>query len=285
MASRKLIPGKQLGSPNCLYNTDPEWVETLRREDVRQTANFWRKDKRHLGLSEGANFYFKLRGHDVVVGRGKFSGLAQMSISDAWETFGIGNGVNSLEQLRERAHKVLNVPSGDEEISCIILDDLEFLEPKFYYRVSKEQFPPNILATKFFSDDELADLSRRFSAHSIVSDTIPEQVEVTEDLPEGATRKVRINAYERNREARRRCIEHYGPSCSVCGFNFSEVYGERGEGYIHVHHLLPLSKIGKKYRVNPIKDLRPVCPNCHSMLHWRGALLPLGELRALIRRR
>ena len=30
---------------------------------------------------------------------------------------------------------------------------------------------------------------------------------------------------------------------------------------IQVHHLVPLSAIGKKYRVDPIRDLRPVCPN------------------------
>jgi len=36
-----------------------------------------------------------------------------------------------------------------------------------------------------------------------------------------------------------------------------------------VHHLVPISKIGKKYRVDPIKDLRPVCPNCHAVIHLK----------------
>ncbi len=35
-----------------------------------------------------------------------------------------------------------------------------------------------------------------------------------------------------------------------------------GEGFIHVHHLKPLSEVGYEYRVDPIRDLRPVCPNC-----------------------
>lgn len=84
---------------------------------------------------------------------------------------------------------------------------------------------------------------------------------------EGATKTISVNAYERNPEARRKCIEHYGYDCFVCGFNFEKVYGEIGKGYIHVHHLKPLSEIKEGYLVDPIKDLRPVCPNCHALLH------------------
>jgi predicted HNH restriction endonuclease len=28
-----------------------------------------------------------------------------------------------------------------------------------------------------------------------------------------------------------------------------------------------LSRIGPDYVVNPIEDLRPVCPNCHAIIH------------------
>jgi 5-methylcytosine-specific restriction enzyme A len=40
-------------------------------------------------------------------------------------------------------------------------------------------------------------------------------------------------------------------------------------GFIHVHHLTPLSSLGTDYEVDPIRDLRPVCPNCHAVLHRR----------------
>jgi len=39
--------------------------------------------------------------------------------------------------------------------------------------------------------------------------------------------------------ARKRCLEHYGTKCTVCGFNFEAVYGELGKRFIHVHHLTP----------------------------------------------
>lgn len=97
---------------------------------------------------------------------------------------------------------------------------------------------------------------------------------------EGATRQIKVNAYERNAEARTICINHYGLNCSICGFNFEKFYGEVGAGFIHVHHLRPLSEIRQDYRLNPIKDLRPVCPNCHAMLHQRKPAYSIDELKA-----
>ena len=99
---------------------------------------------------------------------------------------------------------------------------------------------------------------------------------------EGAVRPIFVNAFERDRAARRACIEHFGASCAVCALRFEERYGALGEGFIHVHHLLPLSKIGTDYEVDPIKDLRPVCPNCHVMLHRRRPPLSIDELRSIL---
>ena len=101
---------------------------------------------------------------------------------------------------------------------------------------------------------------------------------------EGATKLVRVNIYERNPEARRQCIEYYGAKCVVCGFSFSSIYGEIGDGFIHVHHLTPLSEVQGEYEVDPIKDLRPVCPNCHAMLHRRNPPFDMKELELIIKR-
>ena len=86
-------------------------------------------------------------------------------------------------------------------------------------------------------------------------------------VPEGAKKQVTVDIRERNPEARRKCIEHYGATCVVCGFNFGKAYGDYFEGKIHVHHLKPLAKFTDEHDVNPIADLRPVCPNCHMILH------------------
>ncbi len=94
--------------------------------------------------------------------------------------------------------------------------------------------------------------------------------EVSSELKEGSKKSITVNSYERNPKARSECINRYGVSCTVCGFNFESTYGQRGKGFIHVHHLIPISNIGDEYEINPITDLRPVCPNCHAMLHRKG---------------
>ena len=66
------------------------------------------------------------------------------------------------------------------------------------------------------------------------------------------------------------------------GFDFEAVYGGLGRGFIHVHHLVPVSTIGKEYKIDPIQDLRPVCPNCHSMLHKNNPPLTIEELKNII---
>lgn len=101
---------------------------------------------------------------------------------------------------------------------------------------------------------------------------------------EGATRQISVNCYERNPYARQRCIEHYGCRCAVCGFDFEQVYGELGGGFIHVHHVKPLSEIGQEYRIDPIADLRPVCPNCHAMIHHGSDMMSIEDLRRKIKK-
>jgi len=110
--------------------------------------------------------------------------------------------------------------------------------------------------------------------------------DVKETHYEGSVSKTTVNRYERDDKARAKCIEHYGLTCSVCGFNFEEVYGELGAGFIHIHHLTLLSSIGKEYKIDPIKDLRPVCPNCHSMLHKRRPKpYTISELKTIIKKK
>ncbi|WP_432360501.1 DUF3427 domain-containing protein [Sporosarcina sp. UB5] len=99
---------------------------------------------------------------------------------------------------------------------------------------------------------------------------------------EGATKQISVNIYERNPVARKKCIEHFGCSCVVCNFNFESAYGEMGKDFIHVHHLKELHTIGEKYEVDPIADLRPVCPNCHAMLHKRKPAYSIEELKGFL---
>jgi 5-methylcytosine-specific restriction enzyme A len=110
----------------------------------------------------------------------------------------------------------------------------------------------------------------------------PDELEPGRKYIEGARKQVRVNAYERDARARSACLKHHGYRCSVCGLLFEELYGEVGEGFIHVHHLRPLALSDGVYILDPVEDLRPVCPNCHAMLHRREPPLSIAELKAMI---
>lgn len=107
----------------------------------------------------------------------------------------------------------------------------------------------------------------------------PEELSDSDVLFEGAKLQSLVNAYERNPRARNKCVEHYGAVCQVCEMSFSETYGAEFEGIIDVHHLVEISTIGEEYQVDPIKDLMPVCPNCHRMLHKRKPALSIVEAK------
>ncbi len=97
---------------------------------------------------------------------------------------------------------------------------------------------------------------------------------------EGKSKTITYTTYDRSPAARQACLEHYGYDCDVCGFNFSKTYGEIGRNYIEVHHLKQIADIAEEYEIDPIKDLRPVCANCHRILHKRRPALSIEELKS-----
>lgn len=115
-------------------------------------------------------------------------------------------------------------------------------------------------------------------------DFFPEVIEGKKELFEGVKKTILVNKYERSSIARAKCIEANGYNCKVCNFDFSNIYGELGEGFIHVHHLTPLHTIGENYKIDYANDLIPVCPNCHAMLHKKlnGKYYSIDELKEII---
>ncbi|HTH07979.1 MAG TPA: hypothetical protein VMA55_00275 [Acidovorax sp.] len=114
--------------------------------------------------------------------------------------------------------------------------------------------------------------------------TIKVPEEVPDNLWEGGKKQISVNAYERNVHARAQCIAAHGSKCAICCFDFGATYGSDFSGFIHVHHRVPLAKISKRYKIDPVADLIPVCPNCHAILHHRGIDRSVAQVRKLIER-
>jgi 5-methylcytosine-specific restriction protein A len=100
---------------------------------------------------------------------------------------------------------------------------------------------------------------------------------------EGAAVRVYVNQYERNPAARSRCVAHYGRKCAVCGMTFGDTYGSDAARLIEVHHLDPLGGAGGEHPVDPIKDMRPLCPNCHAVVHLKSPPISIDQARAMLR--
>jgi putative restriction endonuclease len=90
--------------------------------------------------------------------------------------------------------------------------------------------------------------------------------------------------YERDPKLRNQAIAIHGLDCKACGFDFEKAYGAHAKGFIHVHHVLPISEFGGGKVVNPETDLITLCANCHAVIHRkRDATLSVDELKRMLR--
>lgn len=135
---------------------------------------------------------------------------------------------------------------------------------------------------KLFDDfDELLEKSIPRFEQELKEKLEEGESELTE-LHEGEEEHINFLKYERNPKARAACLAAHGAVCAVCGMDFEKNYGPQFAGIIEVHHIVPLSKIGKDYVVDPVKDLVPVCPNCHTALHSKkGGVYTIEELKKM----
>lgn len=104
-----------------------------------------------------------------------------------------------------------------------------------------------------------------------------------ESFQEGEKKTKFVAFYERDARLRRQAIAIHGSSCIACGFNFKDFYGDYASGFIHVHHVVPVSDFGGSRLVNPETDLVPLCANCHSVVHRKKNMtLSVEDLKGFI---
>ena len=99
---------------------------------------------------------------------------------------------------------------------------------------------------------------------------------------EGAVKIGAVTKYERSAKNRRICLTIHGYDCKICGLSMEQKYGSIGHEYIHVHHIIPVSRMGEVRVVNPHSELIPVCPNCHYMLHASDPPIEPSKLKEII---
>lgn len=104
-------------------------------------------------------------------------------------------------------------------------------------------------------------------------------------------RKVLRQHYARERDpyliklAKERFIQKHGRLfCEVCGFDFVEVYGELGKGFIEGHHIVPISELDSSGEITRVEDIILLCSNCHRMIHRCKPSLPINKFKSLVKK-
>lgn len=102
---------------------------------------------------------------------------------------------------------------------------------------------------------------------------LPEARDIRKELAvkeyvEGASKMVEklVKKVKRDQDVRSECLRIHSTKCAICGFDSEAVYGV--PGIIHAHHLHPVWEGLRK--TDPEKDMIPVCPNCHALIHSKG---------------
>lgn len=99
---------------------------------------------------------------------------------------------------------------------------------------------------------------------------------------EGGIREITLEIKNRDPKLRREALDYYNLVCCICEQDFSKIYGDLGEDYLEIHHIIPISEGERK---NTVKDVRVVCANCHRMIHSIGkGGIPIEELHEMVSR-
>lgn len=126
--------------------TDPGWYERLSREVGPRDANFWRPSTRRVNLATGTPFLFKLKApHHAIAGFGLFARFTVLPDWLAWETFGEGNGVDSLDALRARLTRIRDGARIEADpmgrIGCCLIAEARFFSPEAWITPPRDWSP------------------------------------------------------------------------------------------------------------------------------------------------
>ena len=133
--------------------TDNAWAAYLRDRPHITEANFWLPSARtgFAALSTGEPFLFKTHWpENRLVGGGFFSGFARLTVEEAWEIHGEGNGVASLADLVNRIARYRKEPPDLKmRIGCVLRRDL-FFAPGDSSLPAPADFAKNIVRFKSY---------------------------------------------------------------------------------------------------------------------------------------
>ena len=227
-------------------------------------------------------------GVEVVYYKGKLKDpkFRSMRISDQQHYFGTGRIAEITKDNNSKNYfanivdfRLFNEPVGFKNLDGSYVEMKANLVDYNYFRGN---------AVRSITKEEYEAIISRSSALDQVFNEPDAQYDIahTTSVSEGKKVAFYTTKYERNKKNRDLAIKIHGFNCAVCNINFRDSYGEIGEGFIHIHHVNPLHTLDEEVMIDPVKDLIPVCPNCHAMIHRKKEkAVSIDELRLLFKKR
>lgn len=199
--------------------TDLDWFHNLRASPTLDLVNFWTPTPWGITrFQPGDRLYFLLKAPiRKIAGYGRFVRYIDMSPAEAWQAYGLGNGVDSLENLTDKVDSFAErrsadfVPSADRTIGCIELTDVVTLEDGLFVTPEEcgHDFPPQIVKLKYFNGPD--GIAPRISA--------VEPISLGFELVQGKPGRRHTQSKDRKGQAsfRQEVLRHYGYRCCVTG--------------------------------------------------------------------
>lgn len=272
--------------PGYILHADSAWVDYHLAHSVGRDFGYTRGfGAPFQNVVGGGTVFFIRRGERVkhVAFWGHFVEDLETTPQQAWAQLGAALGAPTYDSWMEESLAFIDELTSVTPIRVLHFSNLTVPhEPIPMLSAGVEVVPR---ATKGWSiGAEDVDQLLRFDNRLLIPPDLGEDDPGNE---EGRRRLQTHYRIERNRLVVERAKSRWlgtDPAlrCSCCPMSFTEMYGERGRGFIEAHHITPLADLvdGEIIRTK-IEDLAPVCSNCHRMLHRRPHL-SVAELRNAI---
>jgi putative restriction endonuclease len=285
-----------------IANTDNSWFDFLSKEENLTEVNFWWPgEKGFRALEQGEILAFRLKSpRNKIGGFGIFSNYARLPIQMAWETFGRGNGVSSLEGLRSAIAQlrtnIIVVPSTD--IGSTVLVQPVFFPSHLWFDVPTS-WSPSIQRGKQYSTDNveglqlwerLLETAKLCTTTNAAGFTSPGQARfgtltlITPRLGQGAFRVAVTEAYGRQ------CAVTDGKVLPALDAAHIKPYGEGGfhtksNGILlrkDIHSVFDAGyvTIDEEYKFSVSKKVKEVFNNGEEYLRLHGKELRRPERKA-----
>lgn len=261
--------------------TDNNWAKFISDNSI-SSVNFWCKKHSFKAIEQGDIFFF-LKKNDIeedkekserkLVGYGIFKKFEVLSIKEAWDKYGRGNGCSSIELFSEKINDMYELEGDEVKIGSIILNEVVMFEEPVYLSKLGIHFSKYTVSGKVIT---LEDVNLILNSTDVEVEYIDEDENINIDeleLDEGENIKKIINSRKRNKKVRKlkleQVIRQYGKA-------FCEVCNEEDIVTLDVHHdKVQVSKMEEGHKTK-LSDLRVLCSNCHRKVH--GYKITVEEL-------